>query len=43
MSCPFINKDLLARLPADKRQELEKYYHDFIKDKHDLSRVSDSP
>ena len=25
-SCPFLSKDLLARIPESKRQELEKYY-----------------
>ena len=30
MTCPFINKDLLSRLPEDKKAELEQYYKDFI-------------
>ena len=30
MSCPFVNKDLLSRLPDEKRAELEQYYKNFI-------------
>ena len=25
-SCPFISRDLLARIPESKRQELERHY-----------------
>lgn len=31
MSCPFINKDMLARLPEDKKEELERYYNELVK------------
>ena len=27
MSCPFLSKDLLARLPEDKLAEMQQYYH----------------
>ena len=30
MSCPFVSADVLARIPADKRVELEKYYKDMM-------------
>ncbi|CDW73796.1 UNKNOWN [Stylonychia lemnae] len=33
MSCPFINKDLLARLPDEKKAELEQYYKNFVEKK----------
>ena len=33
MSCPFISKEVLSRLPPEQKQELEKYYHDFIQKK----------
>eukprot|EP00347_Sterkiella_histriomuscorum_P024227 403331870 len=33
MSCPFISKDLLARMPDEKRAELEQYYNNFVASK----------
>lgn len=29
-ACPFVSADILARLPQDKKKELEKYYHDMM-------------
>lgn len=31
MSCPFISKDVLSRLPDDKKQEMEQFYNNHIK------------
>jgi hypothetical protein len=42
MSCPFVSKDILSRLPEDKKAELEKYYTDMVKQKNGGLEVSNS-
>lgn len=39
--CPFLSKDLLARIPESKRQELEQYYTQ-LKSNQGAAAVSDS-
>lgn len=32
MTCPFLDPNMLARLPADKREEMKDMYHRMKKD-----------
>jgi len=39
MACPFLDPSMLARLPAEKREEMKEMYHRMKKDQSDHLKI----
>ena len=39
MACPFLDPAMLARLPAEKREEMKEMYHKMKKEEKDHLKV----
>lgn len=39
MSCPFLDPSMLARLPAEKREELKEMYHKMKKEESEHLKI----